>query len=165
MGGFGESSYLRGQIETTLRMWKLQLRRPETSWTAVVQGAVICGIEKDNISNLRRANTCKYDYCIRLDLPFSDVFHTMEDLKNSNGGSYAEHQLDWLLSKGDLVLSDRSHRVEREITISFSKKTRGIKEVPIYRYTEDGERPSRFKNAVDGACIPSCVCFSKADLP
>ncbi|KAF2249310.1 hypothetical protein BU26DRAFT_519428 [Trematosphaeria pertusa] len=158
VGGFGESSYLRGQIETTLRMWKLQLRRPETSWTAVVQGAVICGIEKDNISNLRRANTCKYDYCIRLDLPFSDVFHTMEDLKNSNGGSYAEHQLDWLLSKGDLVLSDRSHRVEREITISFSKKTRGIKEVPIYRYTEDGERPSRFKNAVDEleeACLLS----------
>lgn len=150
VGGFGESAYLHQQIEITLDQWKLKLRRPEKSWTAVVQGAVICGVEKDSIPNLRRANCCRYDYCVRLDMPFSEVYSPTQDIAQTDGEWLAEDQLDWILSKGDLVLEGVSNTTERKITITFLKATRGIKRLPIYRYTDDDERPSRYKNAVDG---------------
>jgi len=87
------------------------------------------------------------------------VFHPDQDVRKINGEWMAEDQLDWILSKGDLVLSGRTHKVERKITVSFLKRTRGIKSFPIYRYTDPGPRPTRYRNAVDGKFYPDEIRY------
>jgi tRNA A37 threonylcarbamoyltransferase TsaD len=37
VGGFGESPYLREELESSMRLRKINLKRPDTSWTAVVR--------------------------------------------------------------------------------------------------------------------------------
>lgn len=47
VGGFGASTYLREKLKESLDLRKVKLRRPneDQSWTAVVKGAVVYGVE------------------------------------------------------------------------------------------------------------------------
>ncbi|CAO2656251.1 Nn.00g050540.m01.CDS01 [Neocucurbitaria sp. VM-36] len=150
VGGFGASDYLQQQIEYTLKLWKIKFRTPQTSWTAVVQGAVVCGIEKANIRNMKKTTHCRHSYAICLDELFSESTHHDVDRVHTNGNIYAESQLIWLLNKGDLVVADEPRTVERVFDIKFPKSRQGTIKFPIYRNSnDDEERPTRFKNARD----------------
>ncbi|KAF2115771.1 hypothetical protein BDV96DRAFT_574453 [Lophiotrema nucula] len=147
VGGFGESQYLQRQIEYTLGLSDIRLRRPHTSWTAVVQGAVICGIEKSTTRSLRPATTCKHSYGISLDTLFSDAYHSQRDLvRDSSNVPLAEGQLIWMLNKGDLCLRDEERTVEQEILLAFAETDSKAKVLPIYRYSYD-DRPERYRNS------------------
>lgn len=37
VGGFGESLFLKEELEFSMRLRKINLKRPDTSWTAVVR--------------------------------------------------------------------------------------------------------------------------------
>lgn len=37
VGGFGESPYLQQEVEFSMRLRGIKLKRPDTSWTAVVR--------------------------------------------------------------------------------------------------------------------------------
>lgn len=129
----------------------MKFRRPDESWTAVVQGAVVCGVEKASISNLRRTNACRHSYAVCLDEMFSRMHHSEQDVAQLNGRNVAASQLLWLLNKGDLILSDRSCIVEKEFDLRLGKLRQDTMKVEIYRNTSDEkERPTRFRNARDG---------------
>ncbi|KAF2267873.1 actin-like ATPase domain-containing protein [Lojkania enalia] len=150
VGGFGESVYLQRQIEYTLSLWDIKLRRPNKSWTAVVQGAVISGIEKSSARNLRRAGSCRHHYGISLSKLFSDVYSPQQDLvvDKANGLAFAQGQLIWLLNKGDLVLHNQERKAEQDILLTFLQTEARRKVLPIYRYSDD-DRPTRFRNAME----------------
>lgn len=74
------------------------------------------------------------------------------DLMESKQNKFAQRQLIWLLNEGDIIIADQPRRVEREFDIEFPKSKLGVIALPIYRHTktDEGERPTRFKNAIDG---------------
>jgi hypothetical protein len=106
VGGFGSSDYLKQQIEFTLELWNIKFRTPTDSWTSIVRGAVVCGIEKGTIGNLKRSTRCRHSYAICLDELFSKHTHTERDLVETKQNSYAQSQLIWVLSEGDMILVD-----------------------------------------------------------
>jgi hypothetical protein len=63
-GLFSESKYLWKEVEFSLFLRRIKLHRSETSWTAKVRGAVICGIEKETTSNLAKATALPKRYGI-----------------------------------------------------------------------------------------------------
>lgn len=146
VGGFAESVYLQRQIETTLSMYRLNLRRPETSWTAVVQGAALCGIEKSTMRNLRPATSCRHHYGINVNPLFSDVHYERRDKVEVHGVALARGQMTWLWTKGDLVLVNEEQSREQIVLLSFTKTETRVKKLSIYRYS-DNDRPDRYQSA------------------
>lgn len=164
VGGFGESEYLQGQIEDTLRLWDITLRRPDTSWTAVVRGAVICGIEKQNTQNLIRTSFCHHNYGISVNQLFSDTYHPQQDLvSGASGRAMAQGQLLWLLNKGDVVLSNKPYKAEQDITVSFTKTEKRQGTVTIYRYSDD-DRPTRFYIAKEELDVAYVLAYDVSNV-
>jgi len=160
VGGFGESPYLQRQVQETFKQWRIEVRRPKTSWTAVVQGAVICGIEKDMTSNLVKATSCKHSYGIKVAEPFSEAnAHDPRDgnINDISGVRMAEGQLLWMLNIGDVVLSSRPYKKEQDITVPFNKEEEKRGQITVYRSSEPlPERPTQFRNCwadLDTACV------------
>ncbi|KAH8727125.1 hypothetical protein GQ44DRAFT_725417 [Phaeosphaeriaceae sp. PMI808] len=152
VGGFGASDYLQQQIEFTLKLWNIKFRTPQESWTAIVRGAVVCGIEKSNINNMKKSTFCRHSYAICLDELFSEHTHAKDDLVETKQSKFAQSQLIWLLNEGDIVIGDQPRTVEREFDIEFPRSRKGSIAFPIYRHSisEEEDRPMRFKNARDG---------------
>jgi hypothetical protein len=152
VGGFGESDYLRQQLEISLDLWDIRFRTPEESWTAIVRGAVVCGIEKGSVDNLRRSISYRHSYAICVDELFSEQKHVKSDKVETKQNTFAQSQLLWLLNEGDVILADQPRRVEREFDIEFPRSRLGFIPFPIYRHSmSDDERgPIRFGNAKDG---------------
>jgi hypothetical protein len=153
VGGFGKSKYLQDLIRETFKLWKMNLRRPDTSWTAVVQGAVICGIEKETTKNLIKATACRHNYGIRVAEVFSDTYHDPRDevTNEVNGIKMAEGQLLWMLNKGDVVLSTKPYKAEQDITVTFMKTDERKGQITIYRFSDDDEeRPVHFRTSKEG---------------
>jgi hypothetical protein len=152
VGGFGASDYLQQQLEFTLELQNIKFRTPEESWTSVVRGGVVCGVEKTAISNLKRSTSCRHSYAICLDELFSDHIHEKSDMVETKQIQIAQAQLTYLLNEGDLILLDQPRIVEREFDFSFPRSRSGVIRLPIYRHSmsEGEERPTRFKNAIDG---------------
>jgi hypothetical protein len=129
VGGFGESKYLQQEIDFSLRLRNIKLRVPDTSWTAVVRGAVLWGIEKDTISNLSRATPCPQNFGICVNQAYSRVFHDEQDLTyhSFTKRPQAQEQLVWLMNKGDFfqitpMKSRTPSRFRSRITIRRSAK-------------------------------------------
>lgn len=148
VGGFGESQYLHAQLEQALRLYNIKLIRPDTSWTAVVQGAVICGIKSRVTPNLMKASYCRYNYGITMMDDFSNDFDTQaNDRIDSETGIYDEDQMIWLLNKGDLVLSTQPLRAEQDIILKFSRLEDRKRTIRIFGYSDE-DRPPRFQNGM-----------------
>lgn len=164
VGGFAESRYLQDLIRDTFKLYKMNLRRPETSWTAVVQGAVICGIEKETTKNLVKATSCRHNYGIRVAEVFSDTYHDPRDevTNEISGMKMAEGQLLWLLNKGDVVLSSKPYKAEQDITVAFKRTDERSGQITIYRFSDDDdERPMHFRNSKEEL---TTACVLRYDL-
>ncbi|KAF2201018.1 actin-like ATPase domain-containing protein [Delitschia confertaspora ATCC 74209] len=158
VGGFGESEYLQRVIRQTFKMWNVEVRRPDTSWTAVVQGAVICGIEKNTTQNLVKATACQHSYGIKASKIYSDISNNPEDEvpDDLSGLSRAQGQLIWILNKGDVVLSTKPCRGSHEISRAFKKNEELTGRITIYRYSEDDYRPTQYGDSweeLTTACV------------
>lgn len=168
MGGFGESQYLHEQIKSHLELQDIALRRPDTSWTAVVQGAVIAGTEKSSSQKWISAGYCRHSYAISVQQEFSDTFHSIADLAvdSTSGLPTVQGQLIWFLNEGDLVQSNAPLTVTQAINLNFSKTDSKIKRIPVYRYSNDAdrERPTRWNEAREGKLDAACE-MSEANLP
>ncbi|KAF2188028.1 actin-like ATPase domain-containing protein [Zopfia rhizophila CBS 207.26] len=147
IGGFGASEYLQEIIKERLDLSGINLRKPDTSWTAVVRGAVICGIEKSITRDLIRTTFCRHNYGICVSEIFSEIKHERQDLKtDSMRQIVAEGQLLWLLNKGDVILSTEATKGEHDITVSFTKTELRQGTITIYMYSDD-DRPSRIQDS------------------
>ena len=117
----------------------------------MVRGAVVCGIEKDATPNLRTADVCRHNYAVCFDQIYSNTFHVGKDMTRKHGATYAQSQLTWLLSKGDLILSDEPRKVEISFQLELKDLSAGKIHLEILRNSADEEkRPRRYQNARDG---------------
>jgi hypothetical protein len=138
-----------------MKEYKVKFRTPDTSWTAIVQGAVVCGIDNVHISSIRRAKSSEYSYGVGMDEIFQETYHAREDLvQERDGVGYAQAQLSWLINEGDVIFSHEPHVVTKEFDVIFSWAEDYI-DLPIYRYSskydeDEADRPERLKNALEG---------------
>ncbi|KAH8732201.1 hypothetical protein GQ44DRAFT_766352 [Phaeosphaeriaceae sp. PMI808] len=161
VGGFGSSDYLKHYIEDTMKDYRVRFRTPDTSWTAIVQGAVVCGIDKAQIPSIRKAKACTRSYGVTMDEIFRETNHTEDDLTQERDGKwYAKAQLIWLLDQGDVIFEDKPCIVKKAFDISFSKNQSQI-DLPIYQHSllddeVEADRPDRYnvaKNVVFQAAV------------
>ncbi|KAE8452931.1 hypothetical protein EG329_013203 [Mollisiaceae sp. DMI_Dod_QoI] len=150
VGGFAESLYLQEVVKNSLVKRHIDLWVPDDSWTAVVRGAAIFGIEKSSNKSITKMTACDRSYGVSYNAPFSDIAHDREDhyLDLISKTAMAEDQLMWLVKKDDLILSDEP----KEATATFTKKvvnkdsTKGT--IPIYVYDGCRDRiPDRLADA------------------
>jgi hypothetical protein len=152
IGGFSESEYLQqGLIEPFQEMRDIQLHRPKISWSAVVQGAVLYGIEVASREHKRVMVPCPRNYGVQLTASFSKGTHdpgnnATHALTNQ---VMANKQLMWLILKGDLLMAGDERIVDRLLVASFREGGSRVFNLPIYEYLGD-KAPDRFKIAHEG---------------
>jgi hypothetical protein len=121
------------------------------SWTAVVRGAVIHGIEKLDNKNLTVMESCPRSYGIKLSQTFSGRIHDKSDtyMDSFTERTMANAQMIWLIKKGDLILSNTSKMAEEMVTFKFWEKDSRKFGLCVYEYLDD-DLPVRFANAREG---------------
>jgi hypothetical protein len=124
------------------------------SWSAVVRGAVMHGIEKSSRPNVVYMKTCPRSYGIVLNETFKGSKFRSEDLcaDSITGEAQAQGQITWLVKKGDLVLSNEGKTSEKEFRVTFTSgrdMNERKKQLSIYEY-EDDDLPDRYRNAHQG---------------
>ena len=152
IGGFGESEFLKQELSDSLfRRDGKELRVPDTSWTAVARGAVLCGVEKLSMDNLTRTTCSERSYGIAVDESYSYANDERDLARHPETGKMiAKAQMKWLVNKGDLITSDEATVKEHKFVVRFKEdeieKMKGT--VQIYSWAEDKHRPTRLLNAV-----------------
>jgi hypothetical protein len=121
------------------------------SWTAVVRGAVIFGIEKPLLPSM---SACSRSYGVSVTESFSDIRHNVKDCSVHPVAKVpmAEGQFLWLIKKGDLILSNEPKVVKQLFTKMFLEAEERTGTIPIYSYDDD-DLPERFANAQCGKLI------------
>jgi hypothetical protein len=72
------------------------------------------------------------------------------DRDQRTGLLFAEGQLLWFLTKGDLVPSTKPLTVTKVISLDFGINEMKKKVIHFYRYSDDYERPTRYHDAKNG---------------
>ncbi|OXV10191.1 hypothetical protein Egran_02048, partial [Elaphomyces granulatus] len=144
VGGFSESEYLRQEIKLCVGLRHIQLRRPDSSWTAVVRGAVIFGIEKPVLPTMSASSR---SYGVSVSGSFSEIRHSVQDrFVHPIARVPMAMELLWLIKKGDLILSDGPKVVEQRFAKTFLETDTRTGTLPIYSY-DDKDIPERFANS------------------
>lgn len=130
----------------------MEIHRPKTSWTAVVQGAVICGVEKATTKNLVLVTPCLHSYGIRAATHWSDAENNPRDqvVNAYTGSTMAEGQMIWLLNKGDAILSTKPMTAGQELDVVLTADGDRTGQITVYRYSEDRDRPVAYGIARQG---------------
>jgi hypothetical protein len=155
VGGFGRSKYLKQQLELYLgKLERVNIRCPDTAWTAVVRGAVLTGVEKALLPNLTTVSPCKRHYAVCADKVFSDVHHSgqhrVENPYKTNN-DLAKGQLHWLFSKGDLIFDNEPTERSAVLKVEFGENTNRSGRLAIYWYDDDDyPRPDSIYDASNG---------------
>jgi len=150
IGGFGESAYLQDELAKSMGLRNIQLRRPDTSWTAVVRGAVVYGIEKSVHQDRTIAEICPRSYGVMLNRAFAGFKHNRQDRYTDPATNrvMAQGQMTWLIKKDDLILSNAPKEAEQEFSFKFKEADNRVFNFSIYEYSDD-DIPDRFEVAQD----------------
>ncbi|RAR06959.1 hsp70 family protein [Stemphylium lycopersici] len=111
VGGFSESPYIYEKIKTFAEANGLQAVRPAHAWSAIVRGAVSKGLEGDGRTQIKNRK-CRRYYGTACSFQFIVCKHRETDSYRCEftGQKYANHQMQWLLKKGqDLSSMSKSH--------------------------------------------------------
>ncbi|KAH7078751.1 hypothetical protein BKA63DRAFT_591475 [Paraphoma chrysanthemicola] len=151
IGGFSESKYLQEELTKSMGLRDIRLHRPETSWSAVVRGAVLYGMELAKRESVQEMIPCPRNYGVKTSASFSRRLHDTRDIYTDpmTNDVMVSEQLAWLIRKGDLMQVDDDCRiVEHELVGSFNQHGTRSFSVPIYEYLDD-DVPDRFRLAKD----------------
>jgi hypothetical protein len=123
------------------------------SWTAVVLGAAMHGIEKASLSHIRTGYSPR-NY---------GIAHDMEHVK---GADDEEHQFEsevtgkimgrdrmiWIIRRGDLILLSSAESPETLLKFAFNEDGKKDFVIPLYQYLDDDDDnlPLRLKGAAKG---------------
>lgn len=120
------------------------------SWSAVVRGGVIYGIERHNHQNVVFTRTCPRSYGIVLN-EANTAKYSRDDrgLDRITNTVVAQSQITWLIKKNDLILPDEGKQWEKEFSFPFQDLQERKFKLPIYEYEED-DLPERYENAREG---------------
>jgi hypothetical protein len=121
------------------------------SWTAVVRGAVVYGIEKAAHPMRTMMETCPRSYGVMLNRAYSGLRHNRKDRYTDPATNrvMAQGQMTWLIKKGDLVLSDNPKEAEQEFSFKFKRDDNRVFNFSVYEYSDD-DIPDRYETAQDG---------------
>jgi hypothetical protein len=105
----------------------------------VVRGAAIFGIEKSTNKPISTMRACTRSYGVSLSLPFSEVAHNIKDrfVDPLTKVAMAQGQLQWLIKKGDVILSSEPKEATSEYTINFTETSPKSGSIQIYTYDEE----------------------------
>jgi hypothetical protein len=123
------------------------------SWSAVVRGAVMYGIEKRRLKNYVKAESSPSNFGVAVTKPFENGYNDEKDqiLHPITGRVMAVQQLQWPLKRGDLVLPSQAESSDTIIFFEFNKRSDRVFSVPVYEYQdEDDWLPTRVKGAARG---------------
>ncbi|KAI7255473.1 actin-like ATPase domain-containing protein [Hortaea werneckii] len=104
VGGFGQSEYL---LKSLRSRFNVEIMQPVNAWTAVVRGAVLRGLEGQELVISRKA---RRHYGVKMKTPFNSSIHPdkvkyWDPLEES---LWATNQMTWYIKKGETVSSDES---------------------------------------------------------
>ncbi|QDS73014.1 hypothetical protein FKW77_009110 [Venturia effusa] len=166
VGGFGESPYLQQEVEFSLeKVRKITLRVPDTSWTAVVRGAVVMGVEKDRSMNRTTMTGCDKNYGVRTATAFSLVHNDRNDYSVDpvSKQPIARGQMRWLFRKGDAVLSNLPREEHHTFLVQFKEGDEKKGGIPVYSYPDE-DIPDIFMD--DPGIARVCVLpYNLASIP
>jgi hypothetical protein len=140
IGGFAESPYLQEQLRISFeRLRRVALQIPETSWTAVVRGAAICGVENID-TRMTTLTSWKRFYGVCVSENYSVINHssfqqspTKQNIQN--GQKLALNRMMWLIRKGDIVTSE----IHQEFTANFVSNQDRSGYLSIYAFGDDDD--------------------------
>lgn len=117
---------------------------------------MVCGIEKSDSDKLIRADFCRHHYGIVSKQLFSAAYNSRQDMvkDKTTGLVFAEGQLLWFLTKGDLVPSTNPLSVTKVVSLNFGVNEPKKKIIQFYRYSDDDDRPTRYHDARNGNMHP-----------
>ena len=132
------------------------LRLIISSWTAVVRGAVISGIENPQSAILTKSCPTSYGICLNEQYTATKNFYKDEFVNPYTRQRMAAGQMTWLVQKGDLILANQNRVGERLFTHTFWEGDDGTKlTVPVYTYERDDSLPQRFAPVAKGTWLPA----------
>ncbi|KAN0102782.1 hypothetical protein V8E51_011095 [Hyaloscypha variabilis] len=149
VGGFSESGYLREELDRSInKLRNMKIRLPATSWSAVVQGAVLFGMEKANRQTQATVKPCPKSYGISLSRAYTKRLYSEQDKETSaiTNQTLAKGQLTWFIRKGDILQLNKTRIIQEELYWNFVEGQQRYVTLPIYEYLDD-DRPMRFENA------------------
>jgi hypothetical protein len=137
-------------------------------WTAVVQGAVIYGIEKASYKNVSVMSMCPRSYGIVLNEAYSArKFDSRDQVVDPlTNKLMAQGQITWLIRRGDLLLSDATKETIKQFTYTFPENAERTFNFPIYEYPDDDDDvPDRYETGQNGKLTksPNKPSMNKAD--
>lgn len=122
-------------------------------WTAVVQGAVIYGVEKSRQTNVRFMKMSPRSYGIVVNEAFSAYKFNPRDryVDELTKKTMARQQFAWMVRRGDLILSNERKVAEKEFSYTFRANDSRKFEVPIYTFPyDDDDVPERWETGMHG---------------
>ncbi|KAK5653400.1 hypothetical protein OQA88_8885 [Cercophora sp. LCS_1] len=119
-GGMSQSQYLFDRVSDWAETYhaRMEVARPREGWTAVVQGAVLCGMGI-GANNAVLVKSCPWHIglvgCVKPNARLQrrgvpDEVH---------GGLIADKQVKWLIQKGDVMLPDAPIKTSHTISCTF----------------------------------------------
>lgn len=106
VGGFGESAYLFKEVQAWVKRqsYKIRIINPVFSWSAVVRGAVLHGVE--GIVHTRKL---KQHYGVVIATKFEAGLHDEEDsfIDPYYKTKYTRDNVEWLAAKGDNASNEK----------------------------------------------------------
>lgn len=103
VGGFGSSPYLYKRVEAALNVQdrKIKVLQPANAWSAVVRGAVICGLQSVDI----KSRHARRNYGIAICQPFDAARHPAKDkiFCPQELRYYCTNRMKWYVKKDDEV--------------------------------------------------------------
>lgn len=150
VGGFGENPYLREELGDSLKRRKIKLQRPDkdSSWTAVVQGAVIYGAEKLRQQHIKYVYACSRSYGIVMNNRYSELSMDVRDkyLDPWTKEVMGRDQFTWLIRHGELLQSNEPRIAEQHLNIKFRPKDPRVFNLPVYAHLHnDEDLPDRWQ--------------------
>lgn len=121
-------------------------------WTAVVQGAVIYGVEKTHHKNLKKMRFSQKSFGIVVDEVASSKYDEDDFYMHPlTGTTMARGQFAWLIRSGDLLLSEATEVAEKEFSRTFKASDGRRFELPVYMYSdEDDDEPPVWRTGKHG---------------
>ncbi|KFY05554.1 hypothetical protein V491_09098 [Pseudogymnoascus sp. VKM F-3775] len=161
VGGFGRNPYLYEQVQVYCLGTGMKARQPKFPWSAVVRGAVICGLElvQDHSVASRFARKC---YGTSADPSWDASKHHRDDfyIDKYDGSHRAKGQMKWLVVKGE-TLPDRN---PKSISIDLVRHIRRHEPARCWGvlYSFQGETPPQRRSGADTQLKK--VCRIEGDL-
>jgi hypothetical protein len=120
-------------------------------WSAVVQGAVLFGMEKANRQTQATVKPCPRSYGVSVSRAYSKRLCSDQDKETSaiTNQTLAKGQLIWLIRKGDMLQLSKPRIFQEELYCHFVEGQQRYVSLPIYEYLDD-DLPMRFENAHEG---------------